>query len=216
VWYILFSIGWQKQNIPHRSNCHKMKNKIYPTVRTVIKWKTKYTTPSEMSSNEKQNIPTFEMLYNEKQNIGAVYLVLHFIAVRTVWYILFFISWQFERCGIFSFSFYNIFERCGIFCFPFDDSSNGVVYFVFHFMTVRTVWYILFFIIWQLNGAVYLKWKDKYTTPFELSWNEKQNIPHRSNCHKMKNKIYNTVRTVIKCVVYFVFHFITVRMVRYI
>ena len=87
---------------------------------------------------------------------GAVCFVFHFMTFRTVWYILFFISWQFERCGIFSFSFYSIFERCGIFCFSFDDNSNGVVYFVFHFMTVRTVWYILFFIIWQLNGAVYL------------------------------------------------------------
>jgi hypothetical protein len=34
------------------------------------------------------------------------------------------------------------FQTCGIFCFSFDDRSNGVVYFVFHFMTVRTVRYI--------------------------------------------------------------------------
>jgi hypothetical protein len=149
VWYILFFIWWQfercgifcfsfydssngavylvfqKLTIPYHSNCLKMKNKIYHTVRIVIKWKTKYNTPFELSSNEKQNI----------------------------W-------WQFERCGIF--------------CFSFDDSSNGVVYFVFHFITIRTVWYILFFI-----------WRQ-----FEL--------PHRSNCHKMKNKIYHTVRTVMK------------------
>ena len=42
------------------------------------------------------------------------------------------------------------------------------------------------------------KTKKKYTTPLELSSNEKQNIPHRSNCHKMKNEIYHIVRTVIK------------------
>ena len=33
-----------QNNIPHRSNCHKMKRKTYHTVRTVIKLKTKYTT----------------------------------------------------------------------------------------------------------------------------------------------------------------------------
>ena len=43
-----------------------------------------------------------------------------------------------------------------------------------------------------------IKWKSKYTAPCELSKNEKNNIPHRSNCHKVKNKIYHTVRTVIK------------------
>ena len=37
-----------------------------------------------------------------------------------------------------------------------------------------------------------IKWKTKYTTPFELSSNEKQNIPHRSNCHKTKKNIYDT------------------------
>jgi hypothetical protein len=208
-----------------------MRNKIYHTGRTVIKRKEKYTTS----------------------------------LVWTVWYILFFISWQFEQCGIFSFSFYNIFERCGtvrtvikwkskyttrlncylmknkiyhtvrtvikwkakyttplemflfercgIFCFSLYDSSNGSVYLVFHFITVRMVWYILFSFYNISNGVVYfafhfmtvrtvvrtvIKGKTKYTTPFELSSNEKQNIPHRSNCHQMKNKIYHTVRTVIK------------------
>jgi hypothetical protein len=71
---------------------------------------------------------------------------------------------QFERCGIFCFSFYNCsngvvylffilwqFERCGIFCFSFYNCSNDVIYFVFHLMTVLTVWYILFFIWWQFE-----------------------------------------------------------------
>jgi hypothetical protein len=119
----------------------------------------------------------------------------HFMTVQTVWYILFFTLWQFERCGILFFSFF--------------DSSNGVVYFDFHFMTVRAVWYILFLSYDSSDGVVYfvfqyrnartvIKWKSKYATPFELSKNEKNNIPHRSNCHKVKNKIYHTVRTVIK------------------
>jgi hypothetical protein len=86
------------------------------------------------------------------------YTCFHFIAVQPVRYILFFILWHFERYGIFSFTFYN--------------GSNGVVYFVFHFMTVRTGWYI------------FIKCKTKYTAPF--------------NCHIMKIKIYHTVRTVIK------------------
>jgi hypothetical protein len=139
-----------------------MKNKIYHTVRTVIKW-------------------------------GVIYFVFHLTTVRTLRYILFFILRQFEWYGIVNFSFYTC--------------SNGVVYFVFHFKTFRTVWYILFFISWQFercgifsfsfydssNGAVYLvfhfipvriKCKTKYTAPF--------------NCHIMKNKIYHTVRTVIK------------------
>jgi hypothetical protein len=97
-----------KQNIPHRSNCHKMKHKIYHTVRSVIKWKTKYTTPFEMSSNEKQNITHVQNVLKWKKNIphisdGVVYFVFHLMTVRTVWYILFFILWQFERCGIFCF-----------------------------------------------------------------------------------------------------------------
>jgi hypothetical protein len=44
VWYINGN-----QNIQHRANCQKMKRIIYHTVRTVIKWKTKYTTPFELS-----------------------------------------------------------------------------------------------------------------------------------------------------------------------
>jgi hypothetical protein len=52
-------------------------------------------------------------------------------------YILFFILWQFERCGIFCFSLY--------------DSSNGVVYYSFNFLTVRTVLYILISILWQFE-----------------------------------------------------------------
>jgi hypothetical protein len=112
-----------------------------------------------------------------------------------VWYILFFISWQFERCGIF--------------CFSFDDSSNGVVYFVFHLMTFRTVWYILFFIWWQFNKIYHtvridIKWKTKYNTPFELSSNEKQNIPHRSKCYKMK---IIPVRTVWYILFFILWHF---------
>jgi hypothetical protein len=116
---------------------------------------------------------------------GAVFLVLHFKAVRAVWCVLFFISWQFERCGIFSFSFNNIFERCGIFvfhlqmknkiyhtvrnvikwktkhntrskCFKmknkiYHTNSNGVIYFVLHLTTVRTLRYILFFILRQFE-----------------------------------------------------------------
>ena len=65
----------------------------------------------------------------------------HFMTVQTVWYILFFTLWQFERCGILFFSFF--------------DSSNGVVYFDFHFMTVRAVWYILFLSYDSSNGVVY-------------------------------------------------------------
>ena len=71
------------KNIPHRSNCHKMKRKIYHTVRTVIKWKTKhstpfrtvikcktkYTTPFELSSNEKKNIPHSSNCHKMKNKI---------------------------------------------------------------------------------------------------------------------------------------------------
>ena len=112
-------------------------------------------------------------LFYDSSN-GVVYFVFHSITVRTVWYILFFIWWQFKQCRIFCFPFYDSsngviyfvfhfitvrtmwyisffilwqFERCGIFSFSFDDSSSGVVYFFFRFMTVRTVWYILFFIL---------------------------------------------------------------------
>jgi hypothetical protein len=162
VWYILFFIlrqfewyGIVNFSFYTCSNgvvyCLKMKNKIYHTVRIVIKWKTKYNTPFELSSNEKQNIPHRSKCYKMK----IIYT--------------------------------------GIFCFSFYDSSNGVVYLVFHFIPVRTVWYILFFTLWQFE-----RFETKYTTPFELSSNEKQNIPHRSNSHQMKNKIYHTVRTVIK------------------
>jgi hypothetical protein len=131
----------------------------------------------------------------------VLYFVFHLITVQTVWYILFFILWQFERCGIFCFSFYDCsddvvyfifhfitvrtvwyilffilwqFEQCGMFCFSFYNCSNGVLYFVFHLMTVRTVWYNIFLI------------------------NEKQNIPHCLNSHQMRKKLYHTVRTVIK------------------
>ena len=75
-------------------------------------------------------------LFYDSSN-DVVYFVFHSITVRTVWYILFFIWWQFKRCRIF--------------CFPFYDSSNGVIYFVFHFISVRTMWYILFFILWQFE-----------------------------------------------------------------
>jgi hypothetical protein len=86
---------------------------------------------------------------------------------------------HFERCGIFCFSIWWQLERCGMFCFSFYDSSNGVVYLFFHFMTVRTVWCILFFFYDSSNGKMknkiyhtvwtVIKWKTKYITPFELS-----------------------------------------------
>jgi hypothetical protein len=166
VWYILFFIWWQFERCGifcfsfHRSNCHKMKNKIYNTVRIVIKWKTKYTTPFENAIKWKTKYTTpFELSFYNCSN-GVVYFVFHYMTV--------------ERCGIFSFTFYN--------------SSNGVVYFVFHFITVRynTVPIV---IKWKTKYTTpfenAIKWKTKYTTPFELSWNEKQNIPHRSNHYKM-------------------------------
>ena len=54
------------------------------------------------------------------------------------------------------------FERCGLFWFPFYDSSNGVVYYSFHFLTVRTVLYILISILWQfeLCGIFYFSSYD--------------------------------------------------------
>jgi hypothetical protein len=64
-------------------------------------------------------------------------LTYYSMTVRTVWYILFVILLQFERCGIFCFSLY--------------DSSNGVAYYSFHFLTVRTVLYILISILWQFE-----------------------------------------------------------------
>jgi hypothetical protein len=126
----------------HLQNSNKMKNKIYHTVRTVIKWEKNYTTLFEQSSNEKQNI-------------------------AHLCYILFFILWQIELCGLFFFSFY--------------DSSNGVLYFVFHLIIFRTVCYILFFIYDSSNCVLYFFKKKKHT--FEILSNEKQNIAHRSNCH---------------------------------
>jgi hypothetical protein len=65
------------------------------------------------------------------------FLTYYFMTVRTVWYILFFILWQFERCGIFCVSLY--------------DSSNSVVYYFIHFLTVRAVWYILISMLWQFE-----------------------------------------------------------------
>ena len=58
-----------QKNIPHRLNCHKMKRKIYHTVWTVIKRKTKYTTPFELSSNEKKNIPHRSNCHKMKRKI---------------------------------------------------------------------------------------------------------------------------------------------------
>jgi hypothetical protein len=107
---------------------------------------------------------------------GVVYFVFHFITVRTVSYILFFILWLFERCGIFCFSFYNC--------------SKGVVYFVFHLMTILQMSYKMKNKIYHTVRTV-IKWQTKYTTLFELSSSENQNIPHSSICHKMKNK-YST------------------------
>jgi hypothetical protein len=154
VWYILFSIWWQFER------CCIFCFSFYD--RNVIKWKTKYTTPFELSSNEKQNIPHRSNCHEMKNKIY------HTIRTAITCNILFFILWQFERCGIFSFSFYN--------------SSNGVVYFFFHFMTVWTVWYLLFSFYdcsngecHQMKNKIYhtvrtvIKWKTKYTTPFELS-----------------------------------------------
>ena len=90
------------------------------------------------------------LLFYDSLN-GVVYFVFHFMTVRTVWYILFFTLWQFERCGILCFSSYDSSNGVVYFVFHFYDSSNGVAYFSFHFMTVRTVWYILFFILWQFE-----------------------------------------------------------------
>ena len=103
------------------------------------------------------------------------------MTARTVCYILFFILWQIELCGIIFFSFY--------------DSSNGVLYFVFHLIIFRTVCYILFFIYDSSNCVLYFDF-HLITVRTVIKW--KTNIPHRSNCHQMKNKIYHTVRTVIK------------------
>ena len=90
---------------------------------------------------------------------GVAYYSFHFLTVRTVLYILISILWQFERSGLFCFSFLWQFERCGIFFFSFYDSSNCVVYFVFHLMTVRTVWYILFFIL-----LLFCRWRSNDTS----------------------------------------------------
>ena len=141
---------------------------------------------------------------------SAVYLVLHFITVRTVWYILFFISWQFERCGIFSFSFYNIFERCGIFCFSFHDSSNVVVYLIFHFMTVRTVRIFSFSFYTCSNSVVYFVF---HLMTFQTVWDILFFIWRQFErcgifCFSFDDSSNG--------VVYFVFHFMTVRTVRYI
>ena len=98
---------------------------------------------------------------------GVVYCVFHlmtvrtewsilffiFMTVRTVWHIFLFILWQFERCGIFCFSFYDSLNGVVYFVFHFYNSSNVVAYFSFYFMTVRTVWYILFFILWQFERS---------------------------------------------------------------
>jgi hypothetical protein len=60
-----------KENIPHSSNCHKRKDKIYHTVQTVIKRETKYITPFELSSNGKTKYTTpFELSLNEKHIIA--------------------------------------------------------------------------------------------------------------------------------------------------
>jgi len=107
---------------------------------------------------------SFYLLFYDSSN-GVVYFVFHFMTFRTVWYIIFFIFWQFERCSIFLFPFYDssngvvyfvfhlmtVRTEWSILFFYFYDSSNGVVYFCFHFMTVRTVWYIFFFILWQFE-----------------------------------------------------------------
>jgi hypothetical protein len=106
---------------------------------------------------------------------GVVYFVLHLMTVRTVCYVLFFILWQFERCGIF--------------CFLFDKISNGVFFLL---MTVRTVCYILFFISWQFER------RTIFCFIFDNISNGVLYLPRRWNCHRLKNKTYHTVRTVIK------------------
>ena len=133
-------------------------------------------------------------LFYDNSN-GVVYFVFHSITVRTVWYILFSILWQFERCDIFCVSFYNC--------------SNDVVYFVFHFMTIRTVWYILFSFDDSSSGAyifLFVLWQFELCGIFCFSLDDSSNSVVSFVSH------FIAVRTVV----YFVFHFITVRTVWYI
>ena len=110
------------------------------------------------------------------------------------------------------------FEQCGIFCFSFYNCSIGVVYFVSHFMTVWTVWYILFSILLLfercgifcfsfydcLNGVVYFVfhfmtvWTVWYIL-FLILWLFEQ-------CGIFCFSFYDCLNGVV----YFVFHFITV------
>jgi hypothetical protein len=116
------------------------------------------------------------------------------------------------------------FERCGIFCFSFYNCSNGVVYFVFHLMTVRTVWYISFFLLRKFeqcgifcfsyydcsNGVVYFVFhlmtvRTVWYILFFILWQFEQ-------CGIFSFSFYNCSNGVV----YFVFHLMTVRTVWYI
>jgi hypothetical protein len=114
------------------------------------------------------------------------------MTVRTVWYILFVILWQFELCGIFCFSLYDssngvvyyslnflTVRTCCIFWFPFYDSSNSVVYFIFHLMTVRTEWSILFFIFMTVrtvwNIFLFIWWQFERCGIFFFSFYDSSN-----------------------------------------
>jgi hypothetical protein len=88
----------------------------------------------------------------------VVYFIFIFIAVRTVWYILFFILW--------------LFELCVIFCFSFYDCSNGVLHFKMQNIYFKTYRWLIITLVSLLRDL--------------------------QNSNKMKNKIYHTVRTVIK------------------
>jgi hypothetical protein len=108
-----------KENIPHSSNCHKRKDKIYHTVQTVIK-----------RERQLERCGMFCFSFYDSSN-GVVYLFFHFMTVRTVWCILFF--------------FYD--SSNGVVCFVLHFMTVRTVWCIFHFMTVRTVWNILFFIL---------------------------------------------------------------------
>ena len=124
-----------------------------------------------MILSEPRTVWCFLFFFNDSSN-SVAYFVFHFMTVQKVWYILFFLLWQFELFAIFCFSFY--------------DSSNGVVYLVFHFMTVLTMWYILFLIWWQFercgifcfsfydcsNGVVYFVFHFITLLQMTEQWNE--------------------------------------------
>ena len=180
VWYIFFFIWWQFERcgifcftFDDSSNGELCFVFHFMTVRTVwyilffhlIRFRTVFF----FFWSQFERCAIFCFSFHDSSN-GVLYFVSYLIIFRTVCYILFFILWQFELCGIHCFSFYYCSNGVVYLVFLFYDSSNGVVYFVFHFMTVRTVWYILFFIWWQFelcgifclsfydssNGVVYL------------------------------------------------------------